>query len=112
MHLTNAIVAPLVFVFSPGLGACGIINNDQQIVASVSSVVFNAFPYVYLLSVLLRVLRLPCRNATANPNKYVFQSILPSWDSWFRLSNPICKRKILITCLYTLLSYTREVKFA
>ncbi|KJA20494.1 hypothetical protein HYPSUDRAFT_815488 [Hypholoma sublateritium FD-334 SS-4] len=41
-----------LFVFAPGLGACGIANNSTQLVASVSSTVFFTFP-----------------NATENPNK-------------------------------------------
>ncbi|KAF9476855.1 hypothetical protein BDN70DRAFT_811551 [Pholiota conissans] len=41
-----------VFNFVPSLGACGYTNTSQQIVASVSNVVFNNYP-----------------GATANPNK-------------------------------------------
>ncbi|KAF8161570.1 hypothetical protein B0H34DRAFT_796336 [Crassisporium funariophilum] len=41
-----------LFIFTPGLGACGYTNNSQQLVASVPGRVFNSYP-----------------GATANPNK-------------------------------------------
>ncbi|KAF8959896.1 hypothetical protein BDZ97DRAFT_1761051 [Flammula alnicola] len=58
-----------LFSFTPGLGACGFTNTSEQIVASVSRVVFSNFA----------VLISQDRGATANPNK-----------------NPICKHKIFI----------------
>ncbi|KAF5360957.1 hypothetical protein D9756_005164 [Leucocoprinus leucothites] len=44
--------AGTMFIFDPGLGACGFSNTSSQIVASVSQQVFRSFP-----------------GATPNPNK-------------------------------------------
>ena len=34
----------VVFIFTPGLGACGFVNTTAQTVASVSKPVFNGYP--------------------------------------------------------------------